>query len=407
MIIINKPRSFFAAVLCLSLILSCAVPASAESTDASGDPVVTATPVPEHSAYYDQAADTDAIPGWPTGPNIEGQAAVVMDINAGAVLYSKDGDTRLYPASITKIMTALLACENLDQSSSFSMSESAAYGIESGSSTIYADTGEVFTMEQGMMALMLESANEMALELAELTSGSVKKFVELMNQRARIIGCTNTHFNNPNGLPDETHYTTASDMALISRAAYSNACFRKYCTTDYYEIPATNVMAETRYLRNHHGMMADHDYAYDGVLGGKTGYTEAAGNTLVTYAQRGSLTVVVVVLNSTGGGYSDTASLLDYAFGNFQLISLDTSDTGRALLPSQQSILGDDADTSAFYYKTQSYATVPVGVDQSILTESQELLANAAGMPRLKTTYYYNDHEVGFGMRYERTILSD
>ena len=126
-----------------------------------------------------------------------------MDAVTDTVLYSKNADNKLYPASITKIMTALLVCENLDMNDSLTMSEAAAYGIEAGSSTIYAETGEVFTVEQAVMALMLESANEMALALAEKTSGSVKKFVELMNQRAEQLGCHNTHFNIPNGLHDE------------------------------------------------------------------------------------------------------------------------------------------------------------------------------------------------------------
>ncbi|MDY4693388.1 MAG: D-alanyl-D-alanine carboxypeptidase, partial [Blautia sp.] len=165
----------------------------------------TAIPTPEHSTYYSQAADTDSVKGWPKGPSIEGQSAVLMDVVTESVLYSKDADEKLYPASITKIMTCLLACENLDMNDTITMSQEAAYGIEAGSSSIYAETDEVFTVEQALMALMLESANEMALAIGEKVSGSVKKFVELMNQRAAQLGCKNTHFNNPNGLPDETH----------------------------------------------------------------------------------------------------------------------------------------------------------------------------------------------------------
>ena len=178
-----------------------------------------------------------------------------MDAVTDTVLYSKNADNKLYPASITKIMTALLVCENLDMNDSLTMSEAAAYGIEAGSSTIYAETGEVFTVEQAVMALMLESANEMALALAEKTSGSVKKFVELMNQRAAQLGCKHTHFNNPNGLHDEKHYTTANDMMKIAKAAWYNPLFRKFVTTQTYEIPPTNKQPETRYLLNHHKML--------------------------------------------------------------------------------------------------------------------------------------------------------
>ena len=214
-----------AGTLCLGLLAS--QPAVAYATEAN----VSATPEAAHSATYSQAADTDSVKGWPSGPCIEGQSAVLMDAVTDTILYSKNADDKLYPASITKIMTALLACENLKMSDTITMSQEAAYGIEAGSSTIYAETDEVFTVEQALMALMLESANEMALALAEKTSGSVKKFVELMNQRAAQLGCKNTHFNNPNGLPDETHYTTASDMMKIAKAAWYNPLFRKFVTT--------------------------------------------------------------------------------------------------------------------------------------------------------------------------------
>ena len=210
-----------ACILCAGLFLTQPALVFAAEDEA----IVTATPVPEHTEAYKQAPDTDAIAGWPAGPKIEAEAAVLMDLTTDSVLYSKNADEQLYPASITKIMTALLACENLDTKQKITMSQEAAFGIESGSSSIYADTDEVFTVEQALMALMLESANEIALALAEEVSGSVKKFTELMNQRAVQLGCTNTHFNNPHGLPDETHYTSASDMAKIAKAAWFNPSF--------------------------------------------------------------------------------------------------------------------------------------------------------------------------------------
>ena len=166
----------------------------AEATDTASE---SPTPTPDpHTEYYAQAADTDSIEGWPEGPKIEAQSAVLMDLNTEAVLYSKNANTQLYPASITKLLTCLLGCENLDVNAQLTLSQQAAYGIEAGSSTIYGDAGEIFTVEQCLMALMLESANEMALGIGEEVSGSVKKFVELMNTRAQQLGCKNTHFNN-------------------------------------------------------------------------------------------------------------------------------------------------------------------------------------------------------------------
>jgi hypothetical protein len=196
-------RRLLTGVLCSAVIITQAVPVFA--TDEYGAPLVTATPTPDpHTPYYKQPADTDSIKDWAKGPQIEGESAILVDMFTGAVLYSKNADKAQYPASITKIMTALLGCENLDPSQKFTMSQSAAYGIsDSNSSSIYADTGEEFTIEQALMAVMLQSANEMTLAVAELTTGSTKKFVEQMNLKARQLGCTNTHFNNPNGLPVE------------------------------------------------------------------------------------------------------------------------------------------------------------------------------------------------------------
>ena len=392
-----------AGMLCAGLLVT--QPAAIYAAEASA----TATPEAGHSATYSQAADTDSIKGWPAGPSIEGQSAVLMDAVTDTVLYSKNPDDRLYPASITKIMTALLACENLDMNDTITMSQEAAYGIEAGSSTIYAETGEVFTVEQALMALMLESANEMALAIAEKTSGSVKKFVELMNQRAAQLGCKNTHFNNPNGLPDETHYTTASDMMKIAKAAWYNPEFRKFVTTQTYEIPPTNKQSETRYLLNHHRMMSGQSYDYDGVLGGKTGYTNVAGNTLVTYAKRGNSILIAVVLNSTNGAFPDTTSLLDYGFDNFEKVdmNIDTNPVPATFLPCEKHLLKNSGDLCSFYYMRHVYVTVPTGTDVSRLVRKQWLLNNSVGPKRIKSKYYFNDHMVGYGIQYEKEILSD
>lgn len=259
------------------------------------------------------------------------------------------------------------------------------------------------------MGLMLESANEMALAIGEEVSGSVKKFVELMNTRAQQLGCKNSHFNNPNGLPDETHVTTASDMAKIAKAAWLNPLCRKFFTTDLYEIPPTNKFTETRYLLNHHKMMSGRDYAYDGVLGGKTGYTTAAGNTLITFAKRGNMTLVAVVLNSVNGAYSDTAALLDYGFDNFECkkVKISKNPVPKKNLPNEEYLLNNCGNTYPFYYTKNVYVTVPAGTDLSTLTKKQAILSNAVGPLRLKSKYYFNGQMVGWGMQYERSVMKD
>ena len=402
-------RRLLTGVLCSAVIVTQAVPVFA--TDEYGAPLVTATPTPDpHTPYYKQPADTDSIKDWTKGPQIEGESAILVDMFTGAVLYSKNADKAQYPASITKIMTALLGCENLDPSQKFTMSQSAAYGIsDSNSSSIYADTGEEFTIEQALMAVMLQSANEMTLAVAELTTGSTKKFVEQMNLKARQLGCTNTHFNNPNGLPDEIHYTTASDMAKIARAAWFNPTFRKFASTQYYEIPPTNKFAETRYLLNHHKMMKSQAYAYDGVLGGKTGYTEAAGNTLVTYAKNDNTYLVAVVLQSVNGAYADTANLLDYGFNNFSRTAVKDlpKKITRRCLPAEKYILKDYDNDTLFETRRTASVSLPTGVDTSALKKTYSITKNPAGLPLMTVTFTYNDHPVGTARYYQTRLLSD
>ena len=213
-----------------------------------------------------------------------------------------------------------------------------------------------------------------------------------------------THFNNPNGLPDETHYTTAGDMMKIAKAAWYNPRFRKFVTTQVYEIPPTNKQSETRYLLNHHKMMPGQSYAYDGVLGGKTGYTDAAGSTLVTYAKRGNSILIAVVLNSTNGAFPDTTSLLDYGFDNFEKVDLniDTDPVPAVFLPCEKHLLKDWNNLCSFYYMRHVYVTVPTGTDVSQLVKKQKLLNNSVGPKRIKSKYYLDGHMVGYGMQYER-----
>ena len=408
---IKHIRKILCGFLCTVIAVSPAVSASAAEYDEYGAPIVTATPTPvPHTEYYEQAPDTDSIEGWPQGPKIEGESAILVDMVTGAVLYSKNADKVQYPASITKIMTSLLAAEHLNMKDKIVMSQSAAYGITiSDSSSIYADTGEEFTTEQAMMAVMLQSANEMTLALAEETSGSVKKFVELMNLKAKQLGCTGTHFNNPNGLPDELHYTTASDMAKIARAAWYNPTFRKYTTTTYYEIPPTNKFAETRYLLNHHKMMKGNTYAYEGVMGGKTGYTDAAGNTLVTYAKRGNMRLVSVVMKSINGAYADTSALLDYGFNNFTRTAVKTEPETMSVsyLPAEKYILKDYKDCTLCHRYQVPSVTLPNGADISTLNSSRSLCKNSVGLPILEITYSFNGQRTGCAKYYFETLLSD
>lgn len=259
---------------------------------------------------------------WPEGPQIEGESAIVMEASTGTVLYEKNSHEHCYPASITKIMTALLAVENSGLEEKVTFSQDAVYKTEG--SGISRDIDEVMTMRECLYGMMLESANECAYAIAEHTGKGYDNFISMMNSKARELGCKDTHFNNPHGLPDEDHWTCANDMALISREALQNNIFRMVVNTRRYTIPPTNKHSEETYLSNHHMMRnnwkGEERYLYDYCIGGKTGYTSVAGSTLVTFAEKDGMTLICVVMKEKSPGhYTDTRTLLDYCFENYQL----------------------------------------------------------------------------------------
>ncbi len=266
--------------------------------------------------------------GWPDNTYADAGSAIVMEISTGTVLYEKNADAVNFPASITKILTALLVVENCSLDEKVVFSEDAVYKNEGNTSHIYRDIGEEMTVEETLYGMMLSSANECAWALGEhVTGGSMTEFVDMMNERAKSLGCENTHFCNPNGLPDDNHVTTARDMALISAEAYKNETFRIIAGTGFYTIPVTNKHSEPTYCANHHKMLyayqGDRRYLYDGCVGGKTGYTVAAGNTLVTFAVKDNMPLVCVIMNGDSPGhYNDTTRLFDYCFDNFKLLNI-------------------------------------------------------------------------------------
>ena len=251
---------------------------------------------------------------------LDAQSAILIDASTGTVLYEKDSDAKHYPASITKLMTVLLALEygNLDETITFS--HDAVFSIEPGSSHIAIDEGEQITMRQALNGIMLQSANEVSNGVAEHIDGSMEAFAQHMTTRAKELGCTGTNFTNANGLHDDNHYTTAHDMALIAKELLKFDFFRELMATLYYEIPPTNKQPETRYLYAQNQLIKDSSiFYYEYCEGGKTGYTTQAGNTLVAYAKKGDTELISVVLQSTGyGEYTDTITLFDYGFANFK-----------------------------------------------------------------------------------------
>ena len=262
---------------------------------------------------------TNSISGWPQGPDITSTAAMIMEDSTQTTVYAKNMDQVLYPGATVKVMTTLLTLENAQLSDQVTMTATGVSGVTDGGASISAQLDEVFTVEQCLYAIMLASANDVALQIAEQIGGSVDGFVQMMNNRAVELGCTNTVFTNPTGLPDENQHTTAHDMALITKAAIDNESFRAIAETTSYTIPATNVSGGERVLTNNFSMLNNTNASYyQYCLGGREGYTEASGSTLVCGAEKNGVSLIAVILQ----GASGTTAAED----NFQLLSLGDND---------------------------------------------------------------------------------
>ena len=250
------------------------------------------------------------------GPDVKAEAYCVINRKDGSIVYSKNMDDRYYPASITKIMTALVTlehCTDLDDTVVFN--SEVMDSISSNSSTLnpVAILDEEMTVRDALFGLMLNSANECASALAVYTAGSIDAFVEMMNEKAQELGAVNTHYMNAHGLDDDDHYTTAHDMAIIFDAALKNDVFRYVDSTAAYTIPATNKYGERNCTSTN--QLINGVRPYEGVYAGKTGHTANAGRTLVTAAYRDGMDLICVIMKSDNDNfYSDTETLLDHAF---------------------------------------------------------------------------------------------
>ena len=222
-------------------------------------------------------AAADAI----TKPEITSEAGILYDVTNGRVLFEKNADEKLAPASTTKLMTALLVLEKSKLDDKVTFSKTAVTNLESGAVKIGLVEGDQVSVKDCLYGLLLKSANEVANGLAEHVSGSISAFADLMNAKAKELGCTNTHFVNPNGLNSDQQYTTCRDMAKIAAAAFANQTLCQIDSTLSYKFPATKAAAARTITPGHKMLYPNDSRYYAGIVGGKTGYTSKAGNTLV------------------------------------------------------------------------------------------------------------------------------
>lgn len=254
-----------------------------------------------------------------SAPAVSAEGAALMDIDTGVMLYEKNVHERFHPASITKLLTCLVAIENSELTDMVTFSHEAVYNVEKGSANIGIDEGEQMTMEECYYGALLDSANEVASGIAEHVGGSIEGFAAMMNEKVRELGGTDSNFVNANGLNDENHYTSAYDMALIGQAFAKNETLLKISGTAVHHIEATPMQPDSFDLRNHHRMLPGCQLSKarpnEYVIGGKTGFTEITRNTLVTFAAKdGHRLVCVILKDENPKHYVDTEALLDYGF---------------------------------------------------------------------------------------------
>ncbi len=353
-----KQGSFFKVFCCLltTVLINNSIPAKASSVQAN-------------DSNTSSNSSTDFT--WPTGPSVYADAAIVMEASTGLILYEKDIYDKHYPASITKIMTTLLAVENNNLNETVTMSHEAEWDVDFNSSRIGLVEGEQLSLEDALYGVMLESANEVSYAVGEhVANGPITDFAKMMNERAKELGSVNTNFVNPHGLHDANHYTCAYDMALISRAAINNPEFKKITGTRTHTIPATNKNV-SRPLANHHRFIRK-TINYEGAIGGKTGGTTEAKTTLVTFAERNGLTLIAVVLHvdTSLHAYEDTAKILDFAFDNYSLYNIEQTElSGDASFP--------DLFSSVPFLKKEEKSLIRIADNSNIVLPVSANIADA------------------------------
>lgn len=377
------------------------VPVSAEDMNASTDEGASTDAAADTEADTTQTT-TEAVISDPNAPAITANSAILIDAQTGTMLYGKNEHTRCYPASITKVMTCLVALEHVNLTDTITFSEDAIWGIERDSNHIALDVGEQITAEQCFYGILLQSANEAAWGMAEHVAGSVDAFADMMNEKAASLGCQDTHFTNPHGLHDDNHYTTAYDMALITRAAIENPIFRTIDETLYYQIPPTNLKDEPRDLWHQLKMLYPSSvYYYEPLEGGKTGYTDQAQNTLVTYAKKNGMEFICVMMDCDGAAncYTDSAALYEYYFNNYTyaypLQGFDPNTTNHSDYILNNFYHGLDHDTLNLSVNNDLVVLLPRDMDPTALTTEttyyNTLKDNVVGT----IAVYYNGNPIG------------
>ena len=339
--------------------------------------------------------ESNQIPDWPEGPVVTAESAILIEADTGAVLYAKNIHKAQYPASTTKILTTLIAAEQCSLDEKVNFSYEAVHGIPVGSNHIAMNEGDTLTMEQCLQAILIRSANEVSYAVAEHIGGTWEGFAKMMNDRAKELGAVDSNFVNPNGLPDENHYTSAYDLAMIGRAFFANDMLCQIT-----QMPSLRLMKDTgEYVdQNKMELLPGKKYAYEYTVGCKTGYTDAARSTLVSCAEKNGMKLICVVLKDENPGhYEDSIALFNYGFSNFEKINVSETETkynigtngffysGNSLFGSSSPILGLNKQDCIVLPKDVDFSQATSTISYDTPKENQAAVI----------TYTYKDVYVG------------
>lgn len=286
----------------------------------------------EAEARKSMPIETNELADWPAGPEIGAESAILIEAGSGVVLYAKNINEALYPASVTKILTALIAVERCDMDEMVTFSSEAVHSINwKEDANMGINVGDQITMEQCLYGLLVGSANEAAYAIAEHISGNgnLTDFAKLMNEKAKELGCTNSNFITPNGIHDENHYTSAHDLSLIAQAFFSNELLAKMSCTTNYQIPQSATQPrEDMIVWAKSKLLPGKEYAYEYLVGTKTGFTSEARQTLVSCASHNGMKLICVIMKEESPNqFTDTIELFDYGFQNFNALTIADKDT--------------------------------------------------------------------------------
>ena len=336
---------------------------------------------------------------WPKAPEVGAEGAVLIDAKTGQVLYAKNADTAFYPASITKIMTALLALENCKLDDKVTFEGDALSALPLGYAAIAATEGETMSAEDWITALLVHSAGDAANALASHVGGTLSNFADMMNERAKKAGAKNTHFNNPSGLQEDNHYTTPYDMAMIMKDCIKNDDFVRISSLLSYTIEPNNKRTQAFPFATRHQMLQSYSsnyYPY--AICGKTGYTSQAGYTLVTYAKKDDMELICCVMkcDQDPAKYNDTRALFEYGFKNFYLCDASKQDMRYTF--SQSGIfsnLNDNSSELSISLKGDSQLILPRGLELVDLDTKLFYNKESSSGNFAKVTYSYEGMKLG------------